>query len=167
MMLAGVLAALIIGVGAATAEEAGAPDSTAAFEIFGGLGGGIGWADGVEEGDFTGVVLALYHVYEQSVSVAVEYETDVEAALLGATGEVPEDQWTKLGVAYRAPRGIGAMVQAVRAGDFDGDIPAVGFEVGALVGLGSPDDRWGTFVRAVYTNEDSQSARLGVFTRLY
>lgn len=165
-MLAAVLAALIIGVGVATAEEAGAPDSTAAFEIYGGLGGGIGWADGVEEGDFTGIVLALYHVYEQKVSIAVEYETDVEEALLGASASLPEDQWTKVGLAYRADN-VGVMAQAVRAGDFDGDVPAIGFEVAGLVGIGGSDDRWDMFIRAVYTNEDSESARVGVFARLY
>ncbi len=138
-------------------------DSFPAYEFYGGFGGGIEWVEGVEEGDVTGNVIAVYNIYEASVSMAVEYEVDADEALLGVGGE-PEDQWTKFGVMYRGDQ-LGFMGSAVRVGEF-GDVPTTGFEAAGLVALGDPDDHWSTFLRAVYTKEDAQSVRVGVFARI-
>lgn len=138
------------------------PDS-ARVVVYAGVGGGVGWADGSSEADYTGSTLVFVRVFAEA-ELALEYETDIGEVVAGAAPGEPEDQWSKMGVAYRGET-LGGAVFAVRAGDF-AVAPAYGLEAVGLLAIGGAEDPWGSFVRIVYTNEESQGVRVGAFMRL-
>lgn len=157
--------ALLFGVSAhaqdAPADSVEVGDDV--VSIYGGLAGGVGWADGEANDTYTGSVL-VFTSLARGASIVLEYESDVDEMPLDVGEGDPDATLAKIGVAYRSER-YGVIASVVRDGQAS-DSPESGPEVSGILAVGKEKDRWSTFVRITYVNTDESTARVGIYGRL-